>query len=151
MNKRFFIGVMATLLALGLCASCTTGELKQTESDDGTLSLAPLITIVCDRHDEGVTKDSTLSDTDRAAALADSILVRAAFKEKSVKVAPIADPLKRVLDRHDAYVDKSDSTPASKRMAKFSTANIRRTVNEALGVKPPPVEKPASAPAATTG
>lgn len=145
MTHRFFPAATVILIALAICGSCSTGELKQEEASDGSLSLAPLVTLVCDRHDEGVTKDSTLNDTDRAAALADSILVRAAFKDKNVKVAPIYDPLDRVLKRHDAYVDASPASPASKRMAKYSSANIRRTIDEALGKNE---EKPASAPAA---
>jgi hypothetical protein len=129
-----FVALLALLAVFGCSCACSTDSLEQTTNDDGTLSLQPLTTIVCDRHDEYVKADAALDADGKAAALAESYLVRQAFLSESVAVAPISAPMKAVLTRHDAYVN-ADTTlkPTARKLALYSSANIRRTFAEAAG------------------
>lgn len=147
MRSRF--GVLLCVFV----SSCASGELQQERGDDGSLSLSPLVTIVCDRHDEYVRADVALDESGKAAALADSILFRTAFRSENVEVAPLMPTATAVLDRHDAYINSDAKlTPSGKKLALISSANIRRTMNTAAGIEPatepaPPPSLPASRPA----
>jgi hypothetical protein len=133
-KRRNKLAQLAALFALLLAFGCSTDSLEQSKNDDGTLSLQPLTTIVCDRHDEYVKADAALDADGKAAALAESYLVRQAFLSESVAVGPIAGPMKAMLARHDSYVN-ADTTlkPTAKKLALYSSANIRRTFAEAAG------------------
>lgn len=132
--------VPVALMVLPTITACAgEGTLSQNVDEKGNMDLAPLVNVVCDRHDEGVAGDTTLDEFGKSRALAESILMRNAFKQEKVDVAPIYDDAIQVLDRHDGYVNKSDRSPASKKLALLSSGNIRRTLNTAMKI---PESKP---------
>jgi hypothetical protein len=141
------------LVIAACCSSCASTKIEnepdpktgETPIGDGTVKY------VVERHDDYITADGTLSDAEKAAALADSILVKGAFKntldEDAVKA--VAEPLNRVISRHDAYVDADTKlSPSWKGLAKLQTRSLKRLVDKALGVEPakPEPAKPVATP-----
>ena len=119
--------ILSLFLIVTICCLATScGTTTELPNDDG--QLAPLVTRVLDRHDKWIAEDAGLGAQEKAAATAEALLVRDAFKAKAVNVAPIYDHAMTCLQRYDDYASLKIEDPDLKGLALLSSENIRRSL-----------------------